>query len=98
MPIFLVTPLSNNAQKIKEAILEKLPSGDCFELPNNAGWLVSSNATSMEVSNLLEITPSDPEVKAGLRGSAIVTLVGSYYGRGPTIMWEWLKTRIEGQR
>lgn len=53
--------------------------------------------TSVEVSNALGLTSADPDFKPTI-GSAMVTLVGSYYGRGATTMWEWLKTRFESQR
>ena len=97
MAIFLVTPLSNNAAQVAAAIAKALPAEDVYEVQNRAGWLVSHSGTTVELSNLIGITSADKEVKPTL-GSAMVTSVGSYFGMGSTAMWEWLKSRIEGQK
>lgn len=97
MPVFLVTPLSSNADQIGAAIKGVFAPENCYELQARAGWLVSHPGTSLEVSNAVGITSPDNSGKPAL-GSAMVTLVGSYYGRGSTTMWEWLKTRFESQR
>jgi hypothetical protein len=97
MPIFLVTPLANNAEQLGVAIHTHISPEECYELQAQSGWLVNYRGTSVEISNLIGITTADPEQKPTL-GSAMVTTVGSYYGRGSTTMWEWLKTRFESQR
>lgn len=94
MPVYLVTPLSNNAAAIKVAVVSKVPEQDRHELQGDAGWLVYSQGTSVELSNLIGITTPEGKPTAGL-GSAMVTSVGSYYGLASTAMWEWLKTRFE---
>lgn len=96
MPVFLVTPLGHNADQIGEAV-KRAFIDEAFELQGRAGWLVSHPGTTVEVSNALGLTASTGDHHPQL-GSAMVTLVGSYYGRGPTTMWEWLKTRFENQR
>jgi hypothetical protein len=97
MPVFLITPLSHNADQVGEAVKRAIPADHHHELQGRAGWLVTHPGTSVEVSQLLGISSQDPEAKLTV-GSALVTLVGSYYGRGATTMWEWLKTRFESQR
>lgn len=96
MPIYLVTPLANNAQAIGRAVREKIPEQDFHELQANSGWLVAFKGTSVDLSKLLGITPTE-EVPTPTIGSAMVTSIGSYYGRGSSLMWEWLKTRFESQ-
>lgn len=96
MPVYLITPLGHNVDQVGTAIRIKIPAEDRFELQNRAGWLVRHRGTSVEVSNDIGITPPDRETSSEL-GSAMVTSVGSYYGRGPTTMWEWLKTRFEAE-
>lgn len=96
MPIFLVTPLAKNYSPIRQAVAEKVSAGEWMELQNQAGLLVSFKGTSVELSNLIGITHPE-HGKPSTTGSAMVTTVNSYYGRGPTDMWEWLKTRFESQ-
>jgi hypothetical protein len=54
-------------------------------------WLVAGDATTKEVSDALGITDGEDGI-AGL-----VTLVGGYFGRAPTGLWEWLKVKIESK-
>lgn len=97
MPVFLVTPLGHNADQVGAAVRAKFPETDYYELQGRSGWLVSFSGTSLGLSNAIGVTSDDPHFKPEL-GSVMVTLVGSYYGRGSTTMWEWLKARFEGQR
>ncbi len=97
MPVFLVTPLGHNADQVGEAIRANVAAEDFLELPGRAGWLITSKGTSIEVSNQVGLTSPESDFKPTL-GSAMVTTVGSYYGRAPTTIWEWLKTRIENPR
>ncbi len=96
MPIFLVTPLSSNADQVGQSVRENLPEDDRFELPQRSGWLVVHRGTTVELSNAIGITAPGGKPTDGL-GSALVTSIGSYYGLGGTQMWEWLKTRFERQ-
>lgn len=91
MAIFLVTPLADNYTAIKETLEQQ--SLDFLELQSAMGFLVYDTGTSFELSNKLGIT--NQETGRGVLGSALVTLVGSYYGMGNTYMWEWIKSRLE---
>ena len=94
MVIFLITPLDKNAANIETAVKAHIPERDSYKLQNDAGWFVLYHGTTVELSNLLGITGQiSPD--AQYIGAALVTPVTSYYGRGVTDMWEWLKTRFE---
>lgn len=58
-------------------------------------WLVAASGTSEDLVRRLGIfdraNPSAPAV-----GSAIVFATSGYFGRAPTNIWEWLKTKLEG--
>ena len=92
MAIYLVTPLAHNADKVRDAITKNIQSENWIELQARAGWFVSYPGTSVELSTEIGVTHKD---EASILGSVLITSVGSYYGRGPTPMWEWLKTRFE---
>lgn len=94
MPIFQITALADNKTAIQQAVESKFPAEDRYKLQSNAGWLVRHHGTTVEVSNHLGVT-GQPQGEPSPIGSTMVTLVTSYYGRGPTDMWEWLKTRFE---
>lgn len=94
MAIYLVTPLGDNAAQVRAAVQRAIPAADWHELQGQAGWLVHYVGTSVELSNELGITSADKTMPSKT-GSAMVTSVGTYYGRGPSTMWEWLKTRFE---
>lgn len=88
MAIYLVTPLAQNHALIGGA-LAKLEGAEVFQLQGGCGFLVHFSGTSIELGKQSLITePGGP-------GSALITAIGTYYGRGPTDMWEWLKTRFE---
>jgi len=95
MPIYQVTPLSNNAEVLGAAVRDTLGS-EAMELQNRAGWMVNFKGTTVELSHHLGVTNATNEGAFPL-GSVLITSIGSYYGRGPTSMWEWLKTRVEAQ-
>jgi len=97
MPVFVIIPLANNFEGLGKALEAKLIATDFFALQNDAGWLVNYGGTSQELSTFIGITPP-PDSGAEPLGSALVVPVPSYYGRGPTTMWEWIKTRMEGGR
>lgn len=94
MGIFLITPLGHNADRIGEAVRARIPEVDRYELQSRAGWFVKFSGTTVELSNAIGISGQEKGVTSTL-GSALVTSLLSYYGRGPTDMWEWLKTRFE---
>lgn len=92
--MFLVTPLQNNHAAIQTAVKNNFEPKDWYELQNNAGWLLRYSGTTVEVSNQLGITGQTEGERSSI-GATLVTSFGAYYGRGPSEMWEWLKTRFE---
>lgn len=95
MPIFQVTPLGENYDILKQEVEARFDPKDRHALHAGAGWLVRYGGTTIEVSNLLGITGQEQGEQSRV-GPALVSLFGSYYGRGPSDMWEWIKTRMEG--
>lgn len=93
MPVFLVTTLTTDQGHLDAAVEERIHAEDRYKLVSNRGWLVKFEGTSVQLSNHLEITGQEEGEKSAI-GPAIVTLVGSYYGRGPTDMWEWLSLKF----
>ena len=73
---------------IREA-LAKAYADEHLELQNDE-WLVSASQTAEEVSDALGISE-------GESGSAIVVKVGSYFGRAPSSIWEWIKVKSEAR-
>jgi hypothetical protein len=94
MPIYLVVSLANDASALDNALQRTVSASDRYRLQGNRGWFVRSELTSIELSNAIGITGPTWEGPA-LYASAIVAPISSYYGRGPTDMWEWLKSRME---
>lgn len=94
MAIFLVVPLRNESSALDAAIKAGVEEQDRYPLQNGRGWLVRMDGTTKEASDKIGIT-GQKEGEAPLLGSALVTPVTSYYGRGSNDMWEWLKSRFE---
>lgn len=90
-----LTPLGENYDRLKQEVESRFDPKDRHPLQAKAGWLVRYGGTTIEVSNLLTITGQEQGEKSHV-GPALVTSFASYYGRGPSDMWEWLKTRLEG--
>jgi hypothetical protein len=95
MPVYLVAPLSTKTDALSAAVERAIPDpADRYLLPAERGWLIRYAGTSVELSNLIGITgqaPGDPPTL----GPALVVPITAYYGRGPTDMWEWIKTRFD---
>jgi len=86
MSIFVVLPASPNPKldsKIKEFFAQ-----DSIQLSPNQ-WLISFPDTVIALSERLGITGG------GTTGSAVVAQIGSYYGRAPQVVWDWIKTKLE---
>lgn len=94
MAIYLLVPTANNAERLGEAVKRNIRPADRYEIANRAGWFIRFDGTTVEASNAVGITGQEPGENTVV-GSTVVTLVTSYYGRGATEMWEWLKTRME---
>jgi len=92
--LYSVIALAGDKAALGKAITGTLTEGDYFALAGGAGWLVSFQGTTQELSDKLTITGQAPGVKSEI-GSVLLTSIGTYYGRGPADMWEWLKTRME---
>lgn len=96
MPIYQATPLAGNASELSEFVKRAIPESDRHELVNSAGWFIRFNGTTIELSNALQVTGQAAGTATPV-GSTLITHIVSYYGRGNTDMWEWLKTRFESQ-
>jgi hypothetical protein len=96
MPIYLLTPLTNDAAKIDAidaAVVDAIPGADRLQLQANRGWLYKFDGTTIEASNAVKLTDLPEGVSPP--GPALVVPVVNYYGRGPSNMWEWLKIKLE---
>jgi len=79
---------------LSAAVKKKIASAARYELQAKAGWLIEFGGTTVELSEKLGIT-GQAKGEPVILGSAIIVPITGYYGRGPTDMWEWLKTRVE---
>lgn len=77
----------NDAEALNMAISEKF-GNNAYQLPGAGAWLISYDGTAKELSDALGITDGSP-------GTGVIVSVGSYYGRAPTDIWEWMKVRME---
>ena len=95
MPIYIAVPLTPDSAALNAAVEKFIPSAtDRYKLQSDRGWLIKFSGTTVELSNHLELTGQEAGHASPI-GSAIIVPVSGYYGRGPTDMWEWLKTRFE---
>lgn len=94
MPIYLATPLIESSEPLNQAVIDSIEEKNRYTLQANRGWLIKYDGTTVELSNHLGITGKQ-KGESSFVGSAMITLVTAYYGRGPTDMWEWLKIRME---
>jgi len=94
MPVYIAIPLIADSNPLKTAIESTLPSESRYELQADSGWLIHFSGTTIELTNHIGITGQEPG-EASKVGSALVVPITTYYGRGPSDMWEWLKTRME---
>ncbi len=97
MAIYIAVPLTNDSTPLNEAVERNIAAdADRYKLQSDRGWLIKFAGTSAELSQHLGVTGQPPGTPSPV-GSAIIVPVSAYYGRGPTDMWEWLKTRLEQQ-
>jgi hypothetical protein len=87
MTIFAV--LLPTPQPPLAARIESEYAGSFFKL-SDTQYLVSARSTAMEVSAKLSLDLANAFV-----GNAVVFAVSSYWGRAPTTVWDWIKTRME---
>lgn len=94
MPIYLTIPLKTDGAPLDSAVETHIAAPDRFRLQADRGWLIKFKGTTIELSDLLAIT-GHTEGQHSAVGPTLVTPLSTYYGVGPSDMWEWLKTRIE---
>lgn len=89
MAIFVIVPISN-AHGIEKTLEEQkaLEKLDFMKLPTS-GFVVSFSGTAQELSSI-------SGVSEGASGTGLVAAVSSYYGRAPTNIWDWIKSRWGG--
>jgi len=85
MAIFVVFRVTDT-EAMREAVTRIFPT-DHFDL-GTGEWLISAKGTAQELSDRLGLT--DNRV-----GSAIIFSMQSYYGRAPSNIWDWIKTKSE---
>jgi hypothetical protein len=85
MAVFMVLPRAPTP-KLDAAIQASFPD-DSFQLSGNQ-WMVSFRGTAVALSEKLGITD-------GANGSAVIAQIGSYYGRAPRDVWDWIKQKLE---
>lgn len=88
MAVFVIFR-ATNPDAVRAAITEKF-ADEFIELQSDE-WLVSASVTAKELSDTLGITGG----KSASLGSAIVAKIGAYYGRAPTDVWDFIKTKSE---
>jgi hypothetical protein len=61
---------------------------------NDTQYLVSFKGTAVDLSRELGVyDPKNPSHPA--TGNAVILAAASYFGRAPTTVWEWMKTKLE---
>jgi hypothetical protein len=70
-----------------QAAIEGAFPDDHIQLQNDE-WLISADMTPEELSRRIGI-------KEGENGSAIIFSMRGYYGRAPSDVWDWIKTKAE---
>lgn len=94
MPVYIAVPLIKDSSPLNESVEQKVKPPERYKLQADRGWLIQFDGTSIDLSNHLGITVQN-QGEPSTVGSAIVVPVSSYYGRGSTDMWEWLKLKLE---
>lgn len=94
MAIYIATPLTPSTDALNAAVEKSIEPAHRYKLQADRGWLINYDGTTVELSNHIGLTGQQPGETSTI-GSAIIVPVSAYYGRGPSDMWEWLKTRIE---
>jgi hypothetical protein len=95
MPIYIAVPLTPESTALDTAVEQRIVNpANRHRLQSNRGWLIKYEGTTIELSNHLQITGQEKGESSSVKSTIVVPVTG-YYGRGPTDMWEWLKTRFE---
>lgn len=89
MSIFVI--IAQNEQGPEGSLATKIATSRLPTYPLQSDvWLVAYRGTAVELCTTLGIFPE------GGFGTAVVTEVGSYYGRANPAVWSWLKSNWEG--
>ena len=86
--ILMPTPQPKLVEEIKRVYPD-----DYLEITDTQ-WLVATNDTVLGVSAKLKIADKN-YLSLPSSGGAIVFATSSYYGRAATIVWDWIKTKLE---
>lgn len=89
MALFLATPLTENRDRLDHAIAVAIHESDRYRTKSGT-WIIKFEGTSRELSDKVGTTNTEPTRTE----SAMYTPISGYYGRGPTDMWEWMKSRL----
>ena len=87
MTIFAVFK-ATEPEALHGAIMKAFPN-DHVRLTSDE-WLISADMTPKEVSDKIGV--SSP---TGNEGAAIVFSMRGYFGRAPSDIWDWIKTKTE---
>lgn len=90
MTIFAVM-LPTPSQPLTEAIKRLFPN-DHLAI-SETQYLISAAGTALDLSAKLGVY--DPKDPAKTIGNAVIFATSSYFGRAPTTIWEWIKTKLE---
>lgn len=93
MPLYVVIPLDKK-EAVNKAVMS-LPQEDIYRLKGDSGWIVRYKGTSKELTRSLGIGVENDKGVVSSIGSALVVSLATYYGFGPSDMWEWIGTRAE---
>ena len=86
--LFFVTALTN-APAVKEKIAAVVPEeARRYELATDK-WVIYADGPAGDLADKLGIR-GDPHV-----GTGLVLTLGSYGGRAPSSLWEWIKAQTE---
>jgi len=92
MALYLASPLhSEDYPRFNKALDTAIDARDRFALENGA-WIIDFPGTSQELSEQIGTT-ANPSTT----GSVLYTGISGYWGRGPSTLWEWLRSRLEKQ-
>lgn len=91
MTIFAIL-LPNPAPALVSAIKTAYPF-DHLSI-NDTQWLVSTTGTAIDLSAKIGVfDPANPTAPA--IGNAVIFATNGYFGRAPSNIWEWIRTKLE---
>ena len=86
MALFLITPIVEPAKVA--ASVKAIFAEDYYAIPTTNSLLVHYSGTTKELSDKIGLS-------SGENGTGVIVSFSSYYGRAPTDIWEWIKSRLE---